>query len=462
MLEANTFTESETDERLPAEFGRYRLEKILGRGGMGTVFLAHDKELRRRVALKIPKFLENPPPNLLARFRREAQLAAGLSHPNICPVYDVGQVEGRHFICMGYVEGKPLEEFIISGHHWSEQQAALLIQKLATALHEAHQLGIVHRDLKPANIMVNHRNEPIIMDFGLSRHIDDGSARLTAEGSVVGTPAYMAPEQLSRASDLGPPIDIYSLGVVLYELLSGKTPFSGSVVSVISQVLHNDPVPIEQLRPDISPQMAAICRRALEKNPKDRFGSMNELAVALGTLIKGGGSSPIPAMNGTASILHASVPTKVVVGTRAIAETIVTNTPLAVDLPQNKIRSRILSWALLGALPLVCVLAAALFWGFFSHPGQFSAMWRSPAVSPLPNASPQEQFAHFDRNGDEQLDPEELALHIIHRADNDADEWLTFAEFEQAGQRLGKDLFAPPQGSAHRRPTKKPGSASHP
>lgn len=273
---------------LSGQFGRYRIDKMLGSGAMGAVYLAHDTQLNRAVALKVPTFGERSPANMIERFYREARSAATLTHPNICPVYDVGENEGTHFISMGFIEGRPLSDYIESGKKQAERQAAAVIKKLAMALQEAHDKGIIHRDLKPANVMIDQRSEPIVMDFGLARVTNDQEeAKLTREGTVMGSPAYMAPEQVEGSKQLGPAADIYSLGVVLYELLTGQTPYQGSVVSVIGQVLAAQPKPPEELRNDLSPEVSAICLKAMSKIPADRFASMKEFAQALNAFIKG-------------------------------------------------------------------------------------------------------------------------------------------------------------------------------
>jgi len=289
----------------PDEFGRYAIRKQLGKGAMGVVFLATDTQLNRDVALKVPMFSDKSPANMIARFYREARSAATLTHPNICPVYDVGEHEGIHFISMGYIEGRPLSAYIESGKKQPERQAALVVKKLALALQEAHDKGIIHRDLKPANIMIDRRSEPIVMDFGLARLTNDTEeARLTREGTVMGSPAYMSPEQV-EGKNLGPQCDIYSLGVVFYELLTGQTPYHGTVVSVIGQILAANPKSPIELRPDISPECSAVCLKAMASRTSDRFQSMAEFAKALDAFIKGdsqaietfveldsGGSSP--------------------------------------------------------------------------------------------------------------------------------------------------------------------------
>lgn len=282
---------AESADEMPEHFGRYHIEKLLGQGAMGAVYLAHDSQLNRKVALKVPQFSANGPTDLIARFYREARSAATLTHPNICPVYDVGEHDGRHFISMGFIDGRPLSDYVESGKPQAERKVAGVVRKLAQALQEAHDQGIIHRDLKPANIMIDRRNEPIVMDFGLARQADDqGDAKLTRDGTLLGSPAYMSPEQV-QAGKLGPPTDIYSLGVVLYELLTGRTPFEGTVTGVISQILTSEATPAIELRPDITPSVSAICMKAMAKQPGDRFASMQEFAAAIGALLKGDASA---------------------------------------------------------------------------------------------------------------------------------------------------------------------------
>ncbi|MDA0806493.1 MAG: protein kinase [Planctomycetota bacterium] len=271
----------------PEEFGRYAIKKQLGKGAMGAVFLARDTQLNRDVALKVPTFSDKSPGNMIERFYREARSAATLTHPNICPVYDVGEHAGIHFISMGYIEGRPLSAYIESGKKQPERQAAAVVKKLALALQEAHDKGIIHRDLKPANIMIDQRSEPIVMDFGLARITNDKEeARLTREGTVMGSPAYMSPEQV-EGRKIGPQCDVYSLGVVFYELLTGQTPYQGTVVSVIGQILAANPKTPIELRPDLSPECSAVCLKAMASNLSERFQSMAEFARALDAFIKG-------------------------------------------------------------------------------------------------------------------------------------------------------------------------------
>lgn len=275
-------------ETLPAyPLGRYRIEKLLGRGGMGSVYLARDLDLDRPVALKIPNFSDAAPAESVERFFREARSAATISHPNICPVYDAGDTGGIRYMAMGYIDGRPLSEFIKPGRPQSERQAAAVIRKLALAIQEAHDHGIVHRDLKPGNIMIDRRSEPILMDFGLAKNLqDETQSRLTQEGLAVGTPAYMSPEQVQGRTDVGAGTDVYSLGVILYELLTATQPFRGTIAGILGQILHTDAKPVRELRPDVSPELESICSKAMQKDPKDRFASMREFALALTNFLK--------------------------------------------------------------------------------------------------------------------------------------------------------------------------------
>lgn len=275
-------------EGIPDEFGRYRILRKLGEGGMGAVYLAHDSMLDRRVALKVPHFRQDDLAGV-ARFYQEARAAAKLDHTNLCPVHDVGQIDGIHYLTMPYIEGKPLSKLIDPQKPTSLRTAAALVRKLALAMQEAHRRGIIHRDLKPSNIMASRGRELVIMDFGLARPVNQPDGHLTASGALVGTPYYMAPEQVegSKETPIGPAADIYSLGVVLYELLTCRRPFDGPVTVVLAHVLMVEPPPVAQFRPDVDPALEAICRRAMAKKPQDRYPSMAAFAEALGGYLQG-------------------------------------------------------------------------------------------------------------------------------------------------------------------------------
>jgi formylglycine-generating enzyme required for sulfatase activity/serine/threonine protein kinase len=281
-------TVASTGARLSGQFGRYRIIKALGQGAMGTVYLAEDTQLQRQVALKTPHFKDDPSRETLERFYREARAAAMLRSAHICPVFDVGEIDGTHYITMAYIAGRPLSAFIQPDKLQTERQIVIVIRKLALALQEAHDYGIVHRDLKPANIMVDKKGEPIITDFGLARQVrDKEDIRLTQDGVMIGTPAFMSPEQVDGDSEkIGTPTDQYSLGIVFYELLTGQLPFRGSMLAVMGQILVAEVVPPSRLRPDLDPRIEAVCLKMMAKNPADRFASMSAVANELETILR--------------------------------------------------------------------------------------------------------------------------------------------------------------------------------
>jgi hypothetical protein len=285
---------------LPKQFGRYRILEKLGKGAMGAIYLAHDTQLDRRVALKVPHLLNQeagaaPDQCDLDRFYREARGAANLDHPNLCPVYDVGQIEGIPYLTMAYIKGRPLTKYIRRDRPMSQRRAAIIVRKLAQALEEAHYNGVVHRDLKPSNIMVNGRGDVIVMDFGLAWRIGSQDKRLTRIGLVVGTPVYMSPEQAcGKLEDMGPGCDIYSLGVILYELLTGRVPFEGPEALVLGQILFIEPALPSTYRGDLDPGLESICLKAIAKRRDQRYATMGELAMALGDYLRSAtGASPL-------------------------------------------------------------------------------------------------------------------------------------------------------------------------
>jgi serine/threonine protein kinase len=280
--EANT-PQTSTVLELPPEvsnpFGRYQLQRLLGKGGMGAVYLALDTQLDRQVALKIPFFGKDDGPDLIDRFRREARSMATQHHPNLCQVYDVGEIGGVQFLTMEFVDGRSLSELLRQGFHPGDVPLAALMEKLALALESAHRVGIIHRDLKPANIIIRPDGEPVIMDFGLARRHKEGEAELTHSGMLLGTPAYMAPEQVEARHDVVcPATDVYALGVILYVLLTGRAPFEGSVGSVLAGIIHQAPPPPHTFQPQINPQLESICMRAMAKSIEQRYASARDMA----------------------------------------------------------------------------------------------------------------------------------------------------------------------------------------
>jgi tetratricopeptide (TPR) repeat protein len=274
-----------TATQLPEQLGRYRILQKLGEGGMGAVYLAEDSQLGRQVALKVPHFTSQDSRDVIERFRREARVAASIEHPNICSVHDVGETDGIHFLTMPFIEGTPLSKRLHPGQPWPPAQATALVIRLARALHAMHQRGLMHRDLKPANIILRLSGEPMIMDFGLARSLTH-SDRLTGTGVMVGTPAYVSPEQvMGDPKAVGAATDIYSLGVICYELLTGQPPFLGPGHAIFGQILHAEATPPSACRAGLNQQLDAICKKALAKQPANRYATMGEFATELETYL---------------------------------------------------------------------------------------------------------------------------------------------------------------------------------
>ena len=287
LRETTIGNEKKRPVRLPVEFGRYRILKELGSGAMGKVYLAHDSTLDRQVALKTPSFSGSSDEDLATRFYREARAAAKLQHRNICPVYDVGEINGRKFISMAFVKGRCMSDFIKPGKLPPPKTSAILIHRLALALAEAHRHNVIHRDLKPANIMIDQEREPVVMDFGLARQTDVES-RLTQSGMAVGTPAYMSPEQIrGNLDEVGNTADIYALGVILYELLTGQLPFRGKIAQVVYKIVNEEPVAPSTLGNAIDPDLESICAKMMAKKVGERYQSMTDVASDLKDYVKG-------------------------------------------------------------------------------------------------------------------------------------------------------------------------------
>jgi len=265
----------------------YEVIRELGRGGMGVVYLARQSGLGRLVALKMILAGEYSRPQDRARFRSEAEAVARLEHPNLVKIYETGEQDGRPYFSMEYVDGGRLADSL-QGTPLSPRRSAQLVETLARATHAAHERGVIHRDLTPSNVLLTSGGEPKIVDFGLAKLTGGGTGR-TATGDILGTPSYMAPEQATgQSKEVGPAADVYALGAILYDLLTGRPPFKGeSVLDTLVQVVHNEPVSPCRLQPKVPRDLETICLKCLNKEPGRRYSSALALADDLRRFLAG-------------------------------------------------------------------------------------------------------------------------------------------------------------------------------
>ncbi|HET8528804.1 MAG TPA: Stk1 family PASTA domain-containing Ser/Thr kinase [Gaiellaceae bacterium] len=269
--------------------GRYTVVRKLGAGGMANVYLAEDQELGRRVAIKILNERHANDEQFVERFRREAKNAAALSHPNIVSIYDRGEAEGTYYIAMEYIDGRSLKELVVTRGPAPLTVAVEYARQILSALRFAHRHGIVHRDIKPHNVLVDAEGRVKVTDFGIARA---GTSQMTEAGSIVGTAQYLSPEQ-ARGTNVDQRSDVYSLGIVLYELLTGTVPFTGDTpVEIAMKHLSAVPEPPSERRPDVPRDLDLIVLRALAKDPEDRYQSAEEMDADLERFLRGSAVSP--------------------------------------------------------------------------------------------------------------------------------------------------------------------------
>ena len=329
--------------------GRYRIARKLGGGGMADVYLAEDQELGRRVAVKMLHGRYANDEQFVERFRREATHAAGLSHPNIVSIFDRGESEGSYFIVMEYVEGRTLKELIRSRGLCPVPVAIAYTRQILAALRYAHRHGVVHRDIKPHNVIVDSEGVVKVTDFGIARA---GASQMTEEGAIIGTAHYLSPEQ-ARGAPVDQTSDLYSAGIVLFELLTGEVPFTGdSPVEIAMKHLAETPPAPSELRPDVPHDLDLVVVRALAKEPADRYQSAAAMDADLETVARGG----------RVAAETAEAATMVLSGERAIdatAATQIVRRPLQPYQPPDRSRS-LWPW-LVGIGALLALLVAAWF-----------------------------------------------------------------------------------------------------
>jgi serine/threonine protein kinase len=268
------------------KFGDYELLEEIARGGMGVVYRARQLRLNRIVALKMILAGNLASATDVERFYSEARAAGDLQHPNIVVIHEVGQHDGQHFFSMDYVDGPSLADKLVEGT-WPPRDAARLVRQIARAIHYAHTRGIIHRDLKPRNVLLTAEGQPRITDFGLAKRLH-GTSGLTASGQILGTPSFMSPEQAQgKVRGVGPRSDVYSLGAILYWLLTGRPPFSGrDAIEVLKRVIEREPTSPRRLNRQLDKDLETITLKCLQKDPAERYSSARELADDLNRFLK--------------------------------------------------------------------------------------------------------------------------------------------------------------------------------
>src|SRR5919199_4422345 len=346
-----------TDQLINTLFdGRYRIMRKLGTGGMANVYLAEDQELGRRVAIKILNDRHAGDDQFVERFRREAKNAAGLSHPNIVSIYDRGEAEGTYYIAMEYLDGRSVKELIVSRGPAPIPLAIDYARQILNALRFAHRNGIVHRDIKPHNVLVDGEGRVKVTDFGIARA---GPSQMTEEGSIIGTAQYLSPEQ-AQGAPVTAASDLYSVGIVLYELLTGTVPLTGDTpVEMAMKHPSKGPDPPSRPRPDVPRDLDLVVMRALAKDPEERYQTADEMDADLARVARGVSVSPETEEAATAIIARP------ITAATVVAPPVTPRPPVPVyydyEEPPERRRS---VWPWLLALVL---LVAAGFAGWVAH-----------------------------------------------------------------------------------------------
>ena len=358
--------------------GRYELGELIGRGGMADVHVGMDTRLGRRVAVKLLKPSLANDPAFRTRFRREAQDAAKMAHPTIVRIFDAGEESIREsngaetlvpFIVMEYVDGRLLKDVLADGP-LEPAEATRIISQVLTALEYSHRAGVVHRDIKPGNIMITSSGQVKVMDFGIARAISESSATIAESSAIVGTAQYFSPEQ-ARGESVDARTDLYSTGIVLFELLTGRAPFRGdNPVAVAYQHVNSDPVAPSTLNPRVSPALDAVVLRALAKDRFSRYQSAGEFRAD----VEAAAAGEVPAR--TQLVANDFNATLFGVNPSSVAGSEATLRQLTVDNDELLVRTQSrppVAWIWAGIASMVVIIAAVIFWTFNLAPAQLTA-----------------------------------------------------------------------------------------
>jgi serine/threonine-protein kinase len=387
---------------MPRNIGRYQIKAELNKGGMSVVYLATDPRFGRDVAIKLlPRSMQDQP-NVRARFEREYRIIAALEHPCIVPVYDVGEEDGQPYLVMRHMPGGSLADLLTYGR-LNLPDAARITQRLASALDEAHTRGIIHRDLKPGNILFDNHGDAFLSDFGIVKLFENDTGAQAMSGSVVlGTPAYMSPEQ-ALGKPLDPRSDVYSLGGVLYEMLTGVPPYKGPTSISVAMKHVVEPVPDpREYRPDLSPDVVNVVEKAMAKDADARYNSAGEMALALAAASAGAASAepmmPPITVRRKPRTTSANKPAGEGIDSPSTEMPVSGSMPMAAQDQQNEGRSGRVLLVVLGVLAALTLLTAAAVWLFaLTQRGQ-SAPPPTPTpgaiatvvTTPMPGSTPEE------------------------------------------------------------------------
>lgn len=374
--------------------GHYRVEALLGRGGMAAVYRAFDTRLHRHVALKVlyPHYVADP--DIIERFRREAITAAQLDHPHIAPIYDVGEADGIHFLTMKLLPGPSLADALQREGRLAPARAVALAYEVAAALDEAHARGIVHRDIKPGNVLFDDRGRAVLTDFGIAKSLD--APALTESSVIVGTPDYIAPEQIDPrlASDgkIDRRADLYSLGALLYRALTGRRPYDGSSQAVLVAHLRDEPPPPSSIVPALPPALDRVIAKAMAKRPDDRYSTASELAEALadslGDQTEVGAIFPPTSLRRdphTRSTTQVAPPAAIAA---PVAPPLEAGVQTFVQPRRRRLVASIVVTALLLAAALLLPEARAMVAGWFGAGDPSTAIAAAPSAVALPSQTP--------------------------------------------------------------------------